>query len=454
MPPVGGRCSRRKRSPVGVLAVAVAFVVLLFPSSAHAYGWMIKHGYGGCATCHADPSGGELLTRYGRAQSDLLLRMRYGSDTVSPQASRAPSTSGGDFDSFESFDKVAAATARTPAAAPAAAAEQQAAPSRSSGFLWGLVEPPDWLLLGGSLRSMEILRATGSPTLRAFPMMMDLYGQGQIGIVRAEASVGAARVPEGLPYARAAQVTTNQGDGWNMISRTHWVGVDLGAARYLLRAGRVNLPFGVRMPEHTTWVRQKTRTDRESSQQHGLALAYTGDSLRGEIMAIAGNYQINPDVFRERGYSMFAEWLASPRAAIGISSLVTHAGDDRFNPEGKPVWRQVHGALARASPFDSFVLLAEADAILKSRNSAGYVGFVQGDWELVQGLHFMLTGEVLDEGKPSGVSAPAAPGFGQPRFGGWLSTDWFFLPHVEARIDAVLRQKESFMVLGQVHVFL
>ena len=56
----------------------VALFVAVFPTRAHAYTWMIKHGYSGCAVCHADPSGGELLTEYGRVQSDLLLRMRYG----------------------------------------------------------------------------------------------------------------------------------------------------------------------------------------------------------------------------------------------------------------------------------------------------------------------------------------------------------------------------------------
>ena len=40
---------------------------------------MIHHGYTGCATCHADPSGGSLLTAYGRAQSEILLRSHYGS---------------------------------------------------------------------------------------------------------------------------------------------------------------------------------------------------------------------------------------------------------------------------------------------------------------------------------------------------------------------------------------
>src|SRR5579863_3255217 len=59
------------------LAAGVAF--FLSSSSARAYPWMIRHGYTGCTPCHTDPSGGAgALTEYGRAQSDLLLRTRYG----------------------------------------------------------------------------------------------------------------------------------------------------------------------------------------------------------------------------------------------------------------------------------------------------------------------------------------------------------------------------------------
>src|SRR5580693_6482763 len=61
-------------------ALAACFVLMLLPSRAHAYPWMIRHGYTGCGPCHTDPSGGAgALTEYGRAQSDLLLRTRYGS---------------------------------------------------------------------------------------------------------------------------------------------------------------------------------------------------------------------------------------------------------------------------------------------------------------------------------------------------------------------------------------
>src|SRR5262249_33540934 len=76
--------------------------------AARAYPWMIKHDYAACAVCHADPSGGGLLTAYGRAQSELLVRMPYGANL-----------------------------------------EEE---PRYAGFLYGLVNLPDWLLATVSYR--------------------------------------------------------------------------------------------------------------------------------------------------------------------------------------------------------------------------------------------------------------------------------------------------------------
>src|SRR5580700_10209054 len=70
-----------------VASLAFGLVLFFFASNAHAYPWMIRHGYTGCAPCHTDPSGGAgALTEYGRAQSDLLLRMRYGKSSESGEA--------------------------------------------------------------------------------------------------------------------------------------------------------------------------------------------------------------------------------------------------------------------------------------------------------------------------------------------------------------------------------
>lgn len=435
------------------VALAVLLLAVGWPSSAHAYPWMIRHGYGGCTTCHTDPSGAGMLTPYGRAQGDLLLRMHYGG---TKPASKAPSAPARSFDSFDSFDESGAKPA---APAPAPEPEEAAGPAPSAGFLWGLWDPPDWLLLGGSYRHLTVFKPSAPGTrLATFPMQADLYAELAFGDFSASASVGAIRVPAGSPHARAAQVTTNQGDQWNMISRTHWLGYTFDRGQLMLRAGRIELPFGIRIPEHTMWVRDQTRTDRDSDQQHGVALAYNGDVLRGELMLIAGNYQINPDRFRERGYSGYLELIGTDRLGLGASSLVTVAAADVASLELERTVREAHGVFARYAPVEPLVVLFEADALVKSRREPGYTGFLQLDYEVVQGFHLGTTGEVLDAGyenhPASGPLLPRARGYGKPRFGGWLTVDWFFLPHLEMRVDAVARQDDPFTLLGQFHAYL
>jgi hypothetical protein len=391
-----------------ILSWAVLLFALFVPSRAHAYTWMIRHAYTGCGICHGDPSGGEVLTAYGRAQSQLLLSMNYG--------------------------KV----------------DESGEPSKATGFL-GFIDLPEPVLLGGSARVASTVK---DGEFDFFPMQLDMYGQFRIGTFFAGGSVGAARVEPGSPHAHAAQVTTNQGNEFNLISRNHYLGLDLGEGAFTLRAGRLNLPFGIRIPEHTMWVRDVTRTDRESDQQHGVSLAYNSEVGRGEIMAIAGNYQINPDEYRERGYSFYAEFMAGERTALGISSLYTYAKTDRLSIEHN-VARGVHGGYLRSAIGDPFALLAEFDLMTNSTTSLGYVGFLQGDYEIVQGLHALATFELVDRGLPKGLEADQkGPGVGQPQVGAWLSGAWFMATHLDLRVDAFYRQDEGFTLLSQFHAYL
>ena len=449
----------------------VALFVSLVPSRAHAYTWMIKHGYASCPTCHADPSGGELLTTYGRVQSDELLRMKYGKSASGSAAnelkaprlvrrnleSKTDALSGPEDEAQDGAAETKAVDEQTPTAteeeaAPTAPAQEEST-SFPGDFLWGLVKTPDWLLLGGSYRHLMVIRpSTDAKKFSTFPMMADLYGQVQIGKFRVEGSIGAVRVGVGSPYARAAQLTTNQGDQWNLLSRTHWLGYDINDSM-TLRAGHMNLPFGIRIPEHTMFVRQATLTDRESAQQDGIAFAYNGEKLRGEVMGILGNYQINPDKYRQRGYSLYAEYLVGEKTGVGVSSMVTKAVKDRITLEPDPL-RQAHGVYVRSALTEDLVLLAEADALLTSDHDTGYVGFAQADYEIVRGLHLMATGEVLNRGYDKLVGGAKTVANGKPQFGVWGTVDWFFLPHCEFRADAYSRQEDDFTILGQLHVFL
>lgn len=476
-----------------VALIALPLLAIFAPKQAHAYSWMVKRGYPSCSACHADPSGGELLTMYGRMISKETLSTNWSGESEGGMgfnkrpltrklALRAPESfaaraknAGPDAEEVKLEDSKASDSGDAkegegasegdgaseaegaPAEAPAAAASSEASSEPTfHEFLFGAFTLPDWLLLGASYRHLNIL-PIGDGEFRTFPMMMDVYGQVRFGAFIAGGSLGGARVAAGSPYARRAQITANQGKEWNLISRTHYLGYDI-LPELTLRAGRLNLPFGVRIPEHTMWVRQATNTDRESSQEHGVAVAYVGETLRGEIMGIAGNYQVNPDKYRNRGYSGYLEYAASSSASVGVSSLVTFTATDRATNADLKTTHQVHGAMARAGFGEMVAILAEVDAIITSRREAGYVGFAQVDVEPLQGFHVLVTGEMLDQGYtkpvPGTTITPRAPGDGKPKVGGWLSLAWFLYPHFDVRVDAIKRTAEDVSLLGQLHVYL
>jgi hypothetical protein len=185
---------------------------------------------------------------------------------------------------------------------------------------------------------------------------------------------------------------------------------------------------------------------------------YVSDNWRAELMGIAGNYQINPDKFRERGYVGFFEYFVTPKSAIGVSSLVTVAKEDRLLLDGQSMTRMAHGATFRSGLTESVAFMLEIDALTRSRYEVGYVGFAQVDFEAVQGLHFMLTGEMLDAGHKKTIVGqtvtPRVAGEGKPKVGGWASVGWWFLPHFDVRVDAIQRTGEDLQLLAQLHCYL
>ena len=403
---------RRSRGS-GPLLLLIAALVL--PGSARAYPWMIRHGYSGCGVCHMDPSGSGLLTSYGRAQSDLLLATRWSGEKA-----------------------------------------EEASPTADFGF--GLFKLPNWLLLDFSYRGGELFaRSTTNDSSgqqlstakdsRWVHMVADLRAGLRIGRFRASGAIG------WLPYA-ASPMSVTSNDKNNVVAREFWAGWELGDEAGLVRAGRINLPFGLRNVEHTAWVRSTTRTDINQGQQYGVSLLLAGETVRGEIMAIAGNYQVKPDEYRERGYSGYLEVMVAPSTALGFSSLITRA--ERGLSTGVPTLRQAHGAFLRWGILPQLGLLSEADVILSQRLGSGVLEWgsatwTQLDWEPVQGFHLMPAFETLQEyGDTGGVAT-----------GEWITVDWFPWSHLELRVDLFIRQQpqpggstNSLGALFQVHALL
>jgi hypothetical protein len=396
----GTRSGRLKRAR----ALLITLALWLVASGADAHPWMIRYGYGTCGACHHDPSGAGALTHYGRSLYDVAMRTR---------------------DASESTD------------------------SPSSAFLFGAVPEPDWLELGGDVRLMGLAsKVRGVPaTKRLIWMQLDGHATLTKGGFVASGTLGYA--PEG---ALGAALT--RGTDHNLVSRQHWLGYAFqGETSFMLRVGRMNLPFGVRSIEHTLWARKLTRTNINDAQQYGAALYFDSKHLRGELMGIAGNFQLRPDRYRERGYSAYLEALLGDELAIGMSSLITHRDLDTVTLE--ETWRHAHGVTGRWAPAKPLVLLTEWDYMFESSRDnyyrRGLVSYLQADWEPIQGIHFMATGEANKVGVRGREWS----------YGGWLSYAWFCAPHTNLRLDGIYQslgspagRAEALTVLLQAHVFL
>lgn len=359
-----------------------------------------------------DPSGGGIITMYGRAQSETILRTRYGkvSDTEDP--------------------------------------------TKLGGFMFGLVPLPAPLLLQGDVRVANLLVKPPAPTAwqqRFLLMQADAAAGISVSKFRAAGSIGV--VDEGAQGASVINFT-GDGAGGKLVSRQYWAGAVFGKDdQFMVRAGRINMPFGLRILEHTSYVRASTRTDINAAQQHGVAFSYTTDKWRGEVLGIAGNFALRPIKLHEYGYSGYLERAFAPQVAAGVSSLITYTPQEVAS--AAPAFRHAHGAFVRYAPAKSFVLMAEVDMLLRSPKTepfdAGGVVFVQADVEPLQGLHLIGTLESKDE----------AFAKGPPSYGAWAGVQWFFLPHMDFRVDAIMRDEPSGdqrvtvpSILAQYHAFL
>jgi hypothetical protein len=193
--------------------IVVALVVLLAASRAHAYPhYQWTSGSPQCAQCHIAPAGGGLLTQWGQEE---------GADTIAL---------GGD-----------------------------------GHFLHGLVELPAWLAIGGDVRVAALANDTGSDEgteLAAFPMQADLgvhAGNEQLSLTAVLGVRGAVR--SGAPDAPDTDPPV--GDAMSPSLRSYFVARELyamwradAASGPYVRAGRFAAPYGLRLPDHTAYVRR------------------------------------------------------------------------------------------------------------------------------------------------------------------------------------------------------
>jgi len=209
------------------------------------------------------------------------------------------------------------------------AAGEEISMAGNGDFLHGAWTPPDWLDLGMDYRGATIIKddeLTGSRTA-IFPMQFDLYTRAKL----------ADRVSFNMIAGFRGQARTTDNDSVikRLVSREHFVmWKPRGKSKAYLRVGRFFAPYGLRLPDHTSYIRRylgfhsleetynisygSVKGDRE---YHMTAFAPTPDFLGSGTKAFgyAGYYE-------KRIRDGTAAWGAQVKVAVSPDDVSYMAG--------------------------------------------------------------------------------------------------------------------------------
>lgn len=250
--------------------VGATLAVSRGPAAAYPH-FQLTSGTDTCGACHVAPSGGGPLSEWGRGEvGDTLAR-------------------GGD-----------------------------------GGFLHGLVTLPAWLDVTGDLRLAALVNDTGDPggAERAlFPMQAELAVHAARGAWHLVVDAGV------LGAIRRSEAMTGGGPAapW-LVSSAHYVMWRPAERGAYARVGKLAVPYGLRLADHTTYVRRQLGLGLYQ-EPYALSAGYLGGRWDVHVTALVADPWRGPPG-REVGGAALIERRAGPWVVSG-SALVTDAVDER-----------------------------------------------------------------------------------------------------------------------------
>jgi hypothetical protein len=237
-------------------------VLSLFSASqAFAFPEMIRHGYVNCTSCHVSPTGGGILSEYGRELSKELL-----STWVSKSEE-----------------------------------------SKDHQFAYGLVSPPSWLLLGGDVRAVYVYKDDLFATQgRTILMQSDLEAAAKLGKWTAVSTLGYQN-PKNAELFRD-----------HVIFRRFYL-MYQPTDESSVRIGKYLPAFGINTPDHVTLTRQGVGLG-QGYESYNLEYDWLSSvfSLQGGL--IFGRPE-DSSLKRETGANLLSGIALGEKSKVGLSYL-------------------------------------------------------------------------------------------------------------------------------------
>lgn len=323
-------------------AMSLTLMVSLLSRDAHAFPEMVRHNYVNCTTCHVSPTGGGILTQYGRELSKEVL-----------------STSGKD--------------------------GEQA-------FLYGVVKPPEWLNMGGDIRGMAFYR--DSPTAReghAFPMQTDI-----------EAAIAYKKlIIDGVVGYKGEKKPINEPITKKIISRQHYINFR-PTDETSLRGGKFRTAYGINTPDHVLFIKRGLGWD-QGTETYNVEAAYIGDRFNVYATGVFGRPDA-PELNRETGGALAASVSFLDSYKTGVSYFYGANNLARRHIAGPWGILGFTPHFFLLTEFDFQGSTPKTGPSLDTQ--WGMVNYSRLDYEFFQGFHGYLTQELsrLDFGNPDTLS--------------------------------------------------
>lgn len=313
--------------------------------------------YTRCTACHYSPTGGGLLTPYGRLLSHRELSTIGGTET-----------------------------------APAAGTEDD--PNGEQAFLYGALRNAlGPVHLGLEMRPAHLrIGFPGGHQDMTFLMNLDLIGALQENGWTAYGSVG--REPPNSAVRNGRTVPDAA-----FVSYEHWISYQTDQG-FRIRAGRFLPAYGVRFADHTAYTRTDLDFDR-NDQVYGVEVSDTMGPSLVQVMVSPGKAEAILHDRRHRGFSTAGRWqfdLAS-RATI-VGSAIYRQSTDVDLQSGA-----VGGAFGFA-PTSHVSIWTEGDANLQPKAAGGrsWVVVNETSVEVYRGIWLKFSPQLHTSGGTPGFS--------------------------------------------------
>lgn len=233
---------------------------LIFSFKAHSFPENVRHGYFSCTTCHVSPSGGDVLTPYGRSLSSELMST-WGS-------------------------------------------------SKMAGFLFSDLEDetknPTWFRAQIYLKGVQTRRNSSTIEKAEFiPMQSDL----ELGY-------------DGEKFAIIAAAGYRANDSTKQLkefySRRHYA-LFRPNENWALRGGKFMFAFGLNGPDHVTATRRGLNWD-QGTESYNLEASYNGE-MSSTILTLVNDSPEEKSFNKDKGFAVTQAFFIGGKSKVGISAF-------------------------------------------------------------------------------------------------------------------------------------